>query len=836
MKVRKAIQRIVALGTGALMMGATMLGATAAANLNQFPKPMFIGEDGTFNGVVVVGDSAVAEDVIGATNVMAALQSAAVKKELVESASGAVTLGGDSKKISQSTNKLEFQENLRATGITSVTASDLTALKKGSIKNEFGEFVYTQYIELPAKTAVYFTVDPDDGTSAVAPYLKFNQSTNTYTYKISFTPALKSDHATSDSTLEDLENKKLNMFGKEYTITTASHPSKYSIALTLMGGAIETTMDEYTSKTFTIKDKEYKVKVLAIATESSVIKAKFQVNDEVADPLAKGETYALEDGTEIGVRDLLENEGTEEGGADVVTFFLGAQKVLITDTATNVTNAAGTVQVGSNKLDNVYADIVSTSDEGTATNGNDVYVSGIEVGYNASNDLYVPVNGKLSTVADIVEGEEGNIFLNGFDVEFKGIEIGSSEDIKFSPSGNDNYQIDFYTKAGDHINQEVYGYLSSGLYLGKVAGSLVRNLVTSPTTGVDDEDYVLIGDGTSGGYGRILQFKSVQDGDDMYVLSDIGSGEKYYVTYNSVGTGTLVTDGFTTTVRGQADGSTSLNFSTAMNSIFTKYGANISFAVSGTTSQSLDNATTTCVKSEACEDSTTRDTVCWHVYYDSSNSQIQMNSTTAVTGVTLTKVSDDDDKEYEGYSAKYGMKVHFNQPTSGQRDLILTYPDDQATWAVFYTGAQVSEAATAEGTYTEKVVPIPVSASKLASEVADITAQNAIVVGGPCANSASAKLMGNPADCAAGFVEGKAMIKLFENDGNVALLVAGYSALDTRRATTVLANHGDYADSLVGTEVVVSGTTLSDIKVSKPVAEAPVVETPEPEAEPEATE
>ena len=58
------------------------------------------------------------------------------------------------------------------------------------------------------------------------------------------------------------------------------------------------------------------------------------------------------------------------------------------------------------------------------------------------------------------------------------------------------------------------------------------------------------------------------------------------------------------------------------------------------------------------------------------------------------------------------------------------------------------------------------------------------------------------------------MIKVKDTGtGNVAMLVAGATALDTRRASRVLANYGDYA--LSGSEVEVTGTSLSDISVSK---------------------
>ncbi|MBW2988625.1 hypothetical protein KY318_03875, partial [Candidatus Woesearchaeota archaeon] len=143
-------------------------------------------------------------------------------------------------------------------------------------------------------------------------------------------------------------------------------------------------------------------------------------------------------------------------------------------------------------------------------------------------------------------------------------------------------------------------------------------------------------------------------------------------------------------------------------------------------------------------------------------------------------------------------------------------PKEEQSFHIFFMPVSGEVSTTPGGqtiTYYE-LNPIEVGAAKLASEIADVTAQNLIVVGGPCANSVASKLLGNPTNCAEGFEEGKAIIKLIENGDNVALLVAGYSADDTRRATTVLANYEDYA--LSGTEMVVTGTSLTDITVSAP--------------------
>ncbi|MEM3690326.1 MAG: S-layer protein [Candidatus Micrarchaeia archaeon] len=128
------------------------------------------------------------------------------------------------------------------------------------------------------------------------------------------------------------------------------------------------------------------------------------------------------------------------------------------------------------------------------------------------------------------------------------------------------------------------------------------------------------------------------------------------------------------------------------------------------------------------------------------------------------------------------------------------------------TGATATTAG-GENTYQE-VVPIKVGAAVLDSQISDIWAQNLIVVGGPCANKVAAQLMGNPTVCNAGFEPGKAFIRLYEQNGKVAILVAGYEGEDTLRASRVLADYKKYG--LSGTSVEVTGTSLTDITVSKP--------------------
>jgi hypothetical protein len=159
----------------------------------------------------------------------------------------------------------------------------------------------------------------------------------------------------------------------------------------------------------------------------------------------------------------------------------------------------------------------------------------------------------------------------------------------------------------------------------------------------------------------------------------------------------------------------------------------------------------------------------------------------------------------------YGVFLELFQPSTVDKseDLTVEYPLSQRGARVFVTGGLVSTT-TVEGGMTERVQPLPVGVSKLASEVADITQYNAIVVGGPCANPISAQLMGNPEPCWESIAKGVA--KIYEHaNGNVALLAAGRTGQDTRRVSRAIAT-GQIA-SVMSKEAEISGTTMTDITV-----------------------
>ncbi|MBI2549101.1 hypothetical protein HYW21_07165 [Candidatus Woesearchaeota archaeon] len=818
MRVKKAIRKIAALGAGATMLGATVLGAMAA-DLSNYPNPLFI-KDGVFDAVLVVGDNAAAEDVVGVTNIAIAMQAASVKKTPVDTGAGSTTVvQGDAAQIKESTDYVEFNETLSSVK-TSVTKTDIKALADANTGSALNTASVSQVINLPNSTRVMWELWTDVSDKPQA-YLKVDGSSLGYEYKATFTPAWKSDHTTANSgELKNFENKKITLLGKEYTITDTDHSTTNNVALTLMGGAGTFTQKEGTSKTITVNGVEYAVTVDAVASGP---KAYFTVNGESTGDLEEGETYLLKDGSELGVTNMIYYGYASEIG-NQVTFTVGAKKVKLTDANTSNNNYGGSLEVGTNTVDAVGVDIITGTDAGT-TEGADVTISEIRVKYTPSTTLYITPGTTMDAAATKEEGESGNFFLSAFDIDYKGMDYGKTEEI--SLSGSDNYyKLKWTNKLGGTANAEIFSINGTGVVLGYYS-SPVRDLVLNETEPIADEEYLVV---SKNEYSHILQYRGIDISNTQAKFDDENNaGVTYVGTYTGT-TGTVTIDGnsYTFVVPSSPTATSSLT-SFDMNGdgdygdvagdscygatddladgLYTQYGACIAF---NTTAENKFSVT-----SNQMDDGSTR--VTWRSgnVYVSSN-ELQYNTTSPTQGSEIYSYAQLGDSTLYEAADKYGTIYQENRPTSGQNSLKITFPKQQAMGLVYVTAGDTTTSTGTSGVNTDDVQEIGLGAVKLASEIANVKAQNAIVVGGPCVNPAAATLLDNPADCASGFTEGKAKIKLFQNGDYVAMLVAGYSAADTRRATNVASDYASYKDQLTGDEVEVTGTSLTDITVGKP--------------------
>jgi hypothetical protein len=168
----------------------------------------------------------------------------------------------------------------------------------------------------------------------------------------------------------------------------------------------------------------------------------------------------------------------------------------------------------------------------------------------------------------------------------------------------------------------------------------------------------------------------------------------------------------------------------------------------------------------------------------------------------------------------YGTYVVNRQSSVSQHTYTISYPNDQAAGVVAIgSNPVITVGGTSTGATLEVANPIKTSIAKLDTEItdADKQTQNLILVGGPCVNQITALALGltYPA-CGAtsGVPANAAMIKFVDNafvSGKAALVVAGWEAVNTRDATSVLQKFDSYSSQLVGTQVKVSGTTVTQI-------------------------
>ncbi|HII71932.1 TPA: hypothetical protein HA265_04220, partial [Candidatus Woesearchaeota archaeon] len=331
MNVKKAIKRVVALGVGVSMLGATLLGATAY-DLGSYPSPFV--KDGMFNGLMVVGDDAAPADIIGVTDIAMSLQySSTVKETIKVSGDSGVSLGGDSVKIQRSGDSLELNEWLGDV-METVDSGDAEALKSFTVSNDKGTTDVNQYLRfawgplaLPndgAYAKAMYTKDDDDN---VGDFLWFKDGEEAFKYEMEFVEGFESDVDQTDDSLEDLEDETLHILGEDFAVVS-SHISETTgkITLDLMGGAIHDTIEEGETKTYTLKGKEYEVTALIISDWAGAVgsaKVKLKVNGEVTKEMSEGSTEILNDGTTIGIREVLPNEAGETAGGDILEFYLG---------------------------------------------------------------------------------------------------------------------------------------------------------------------------------------------------------------------------------------------------------------------------------------------------------------------------------------------------------------------------------------------------------------------------------------------------------------------------------------------------------------------------------
>jgi len=175
---------------------------------------------------------------------------------------------------------------------------------------------------------------------------------------------------------------------------------------------------------------------------------------------------------------------------------------------------------------------------------------------------------------------------------------------------------------------------------------------------------------------------------------------------------------------------------------------------------------------------------------DAADLELDVDVTADLAGTsTLSEADDGNDFEYS--LTKYGTYL---VAESDESDYVTGYvpasEDGEVHYEVFFAPTEATVSASGSTVTTTKVNPLAVGTAVLDSSVSLASeSKNLIVVGGPCANSVAAALLKTEAaNCGAGFTPGKAVVQLFDTPkGKVAMLVAGYEAIETQAASRAVA-------------------------------------------------
>ena len=192
-----------------------------------------------------------------------------------------------------------------------------------------------------------------------------------------------------------------------------------------------------------------------------------------------------------------------------------------------------------------------------------------------------------------------------------------------------------------------------------------------------------------------------------------------------------------------------------------------------------------------------------------TNNEIGVNKSSF--SIEIEEPDDDDDNSYG--MTDYGVHVNLFDPSGSTESETITvqYPLAQRGARVFVVMGDTTTTKTSSGEVCT-VANIQLN-NLLDSEVRDPTDHHLLLVGGPCANDVVADVFMSCSEWS--YSAGQGVIQMVDNGNNVAMLVAGTNAADTRLAAKVLANYENYAADLAGKDMVtVSGSSISSVTLA----------------------
>lgn len=799
-RFKTTVKKIAALTAGAVMVGASVAGALAS--LDDLPQP-FVSASGVFDSYVVVGTmgwnpnlvfnagaaTGLAQDVASGIDLGAAFGQVSTSAAAGTSTSTSVS---DGVLIDAAGNPLNIGDDL-ADVDSKLTDKDMSILADGKFKDNKGatraDTDYKQTLEFTQDTGtLVFAKNLQDDEKISDDYLKFVDTSSkwAYTYTLDFDDIVALATSGTGSGADDLEQTKIGILGKTYTTSDINVDTDGNVtAMTLLTGAVTATQGEYTTQTYTVDGNSYEIEVLIISDSSSPVTTKLKVNGQTTDALEVGDTFTLSDGTVIGVEELLPNEGSEAAGADQVTFYIGADKIQLDTTNSNI---------------KINDEDVKDTDVAFETGGTAANLDKIKVMWQPSDDVY------LATGEELVDPVFGS-----FKFVFAGLKDVATEDIKITPDGSEKVRLTTTNKEGDVLDFDLLYANDTGTYWGEAADNALHVVSGDKVFGATDiED--LQGERFLYDFNDIshlVEITNIDAGTNKISFQVDGSEDHSDIDYTD-GSATTFTfmDADFQLLLNETNGTGSLIYTAigdvAISHIETENGANITF--NGTAGYlnvtEVDSAATVGLG-----------TISVSTTWDSGDDELGINTP---NGVSLLEKSNDDKDNKQGRTT-YGTFVEYY--TKDQGDLNIAYPDEEVTGMVYVspTGATTTTTTTS-GAVDVHYINAATGVSRTDQDFATaVPTKNVILVGGPQVNELVNDLAtSGETQAAADYTADTAIVQVIEDayGSYDAMIIAGHAAKDTSLASKVVAarlTQGQFSDKLTGDVVEINTAGASTV-------------------------
>jgi hypothetical protein len=742
-------RKISAIAASALMTGMT-LGVAAAAN---YPAPFVSG--GTANVAVVYGTGAGVSqlDLVQAGNIQDSLGTYV--------SGGTVTVeGGESFVLEKSSDKFNFNEALNGV-YADLDDAEMDFLADGTYDSGDIDEDYTQLINLSDKTLSLFA---DNDYNDKAPTIGFRWTNNEpiLEYEIEFDNAIP---------FVDLEDTEMPLMGNMYYVLNVLTTNN---TIELLDSAEKVILSE--GDTVTVGDKTVSIEYI---DENEV---KFNVDGEITDKMSDHEYEELNDGSYIIANEVM--YASKESGVSKVEFSIGAGKVALINGAE--------VEVNDEAVDGLTTTFTKESTTGL-TKLNFAWASDDETYLTEEDAITMPT---FETIKLVFGGLD-------FPTESETVSLENGETLTLAM---ENYELPLMWWDGASAllgeegnllklvaanNATIYNSSTVALTGGIELAEDGRFLVTSMDTDLSDIETV---------YYELSNVDYNSDIDFEVTLKDLSSANND-LTFDSLEAQDV--GDVTITLAGVNADDAYFTFTTAGTKALNKAVSDTGLVVTlPTTVASLSTSTAATITfQEANADGDIGQGTVFTVDVKATDSdKIHVSS---ITHANVTSQEADD--VYTGYVlSDLASKITYD--TSGDENTYeINYYGSEVTGQVMVVaGGTVSGGETTLGNVLVKD-----------SEVSSVATKNLIVVGGSCINSAAAALVGG-AKCGAawttatGIGSGQFLIKGYADSTittALALLVAGYDAEDTVKATTYLTNKP------VDTSKAYKGTTTTETAV-----------------------